>query len=91
MNEAPQSAASNPPSAGAAAPSSVKEETNRKEPAPLHEPAARKMDVDEDYDDDAEDEKRAGTGPKGSPHGSAAANGSHTTNGNTASAKTEST
>lgn len=87
MSEVPQSS-SNPPSAGAAA-TSVKEEGNRKEQAPLHEPAARKMDVDEDYDDDAEEEKRAGTGPKGSPHGSAAANGNHT-NGNTGSAKPES-
>jgi hypothetical protein len=47
------------------------------------------MEVDEDYDDDAEEEKRAGTGPKGSPHGSAAANGNHT-NGNASSSKPES-
>ncbi len=45
---------------------SVKEEAGRKEPAPLHEPAARKMDVDEDYDDDGDDDKRAGAGLKGS-------------------------
>ena len=28
----------------------------------LHEPAARKMEVDEDYDDDGEDEKKGGAG-----------------------------
>ena len=36
----------------------------RREP---YESAARKMDVDEDYDDDAEDEKRVGSGGRNSP------------------------
>jgi general transcriptional corepressor CYC8 len=67
---------SNPPSAGPEAQAPVKEETVRKEPAPLHEPAARKMDVDEDYDDDGDDEKRA-TGIKGSPHGNGTASASN--------------
>ncbi|KAJ9664898.1 glucose repression mediator protein [Coniosporium apollinis] len=46
----------------------------RREP---HEPAVRKMDVDEDYDDDGEDEKRNGMIRSGrnSPRGSA--NGMH--------------
>ncbi|KAH8705812.1 putative transcriptional corepressor Cyc8 [Talaromyces proteolyticus] len=88
ISEVPQPG-SNPPSAGPPPPS-VKDEAARKEQLPVHEPAARKMDVDEDYDDDAEDEKRAGTGSKGSPHGSAPANGSIAANGNSGSAKPES-
>ena len=37
----------------------------------LHEPPARKMEVDEDYDDSGEDEKRnvAQKSEKSSPHG----------------------
>ncbi|PTU19439.1 hypothetical protein P175DRAFT_0510699 [Aspergillus ochraceoroseus IBT 24754] len=56
----------------------VKEEPARGEQAPAHEPAARKMDVDENYDDDGDDEKRANPAVKGSPHGS----GSGSANGN---------
>lgn len=32
------------------------------------EPAARKVEVDEDYDNNSEDDKRAGTGQKASPN-----------------------
>lgn len=53
--------------------SSIKDDPGRKDPS-LHEPAARKMDVDENYDDDGEDEKRPGIGPKGSPRGTAPSN-----------------
>jgi hypothetical protein len=38
------------------------------------------MDVDEDYDDDGDDEKKAGAAVKGSPNGSATAGTA--TNGN---------
>lgn len=81
MQPTPNSATSaNPPSGegptnGASAnggSAAVKEE--RKDPNLAHEPAARKMDVDENYDDDGEDEKRVGA-TKGSPRGA--------TNGNT--------
>lgn len=74
--------ATNGPSSGpSSAQPQVKEESSaRKEQPPLHEPAARKMDVDENYDDD-EDEKRAGTAPKGSPHGSSAGNSNSNSNG----------
>ncbi|OKL62309.1 hypothetical protein UA08_03039 [Talaromyces atroroseus] len=81
---------SNPPSAGPDTQTPVKEETIRKEPAPLHEPAARKMEVDEDYDDDGDDEKRAATGIKGSPHGNgnaSASNGSFANGNGTAKAE----
>jgi glucose repression mediator protein len=89
LSDGPQST-SNPPSAGPGGPSPIKEEASRKDQAPLHEPAARQMDVDEDYDDEGDDEKRAGTGPKGSPRGNSA-NGSSSSNGNPASqAKAES-
>lgn len=58
----------NPPGAvpGSSQPQ-IKEDPVRKEPPPLHEPAARKMEVDENYDDDGDDDKRPGVGPKGSP------------------------
>ncbi|RAK97179.1 putative transcriptional corepressor Cyc8 [Aspergillus ibericus CBS 121593] len=72
-------AASNGPSSGSAsAQVQVKEEPTRSEQAPAHEPAARKMDVDENYDDD-DDEKRASAVVKGSPHasGSGSANNSN--------------
>ncbi|KAJ5471643.1 Transcriptional corepressor Cyc8 [Penicillium desertorum] len=54
------------PSAGPKAP--------RPEAPPAHEPPARKMDVDEDYDDEVEEEKKAVAASKGSPNGSAAGN-----------------
>ncbi|KAL4754590.1 hypothetical protein BDW72DRAFT_165704 [Aspergillus terricola var. indicus] len=57
----------------------VKEEHARAEQAPTHEPAARKMEVDEDYDDDGEDDKKAAA--KGSPHGSAAGSANGNSNG----------
>ncbi|KAJ5232443.1 Translation elongation/initiation factor/Ribosomal beta-barrel [Penicillium chermesinum] len=60
-----------PPSGPPSANTPVKEEPPRTE-APSHEPPARKMDVDEDYDDDVDEDKKAGTAGKGSPHGSAA-------------------
>lgn len=91
MSEGPQPL-SNPPSAGPDRPgSAVKEDASRKELAVSHEPAARKMEVDEDYDDDAEDDKRPGAGMKGSPRGNgtgAPTNGNYA-NGNTNSAKPE--
>lgn len=58
-----------------AGPSPVKEESAQKESVLLHEPAARKMDVDENYDEDGEDEKRAVT-TKSSPRGNGVTNGS---------------
>ncbi|KAL4793242.1 hypothetical protein BDV19DRAFT_366874 [Aspergillus venezuelensis] len=54
----------------------IKEEHARAEQTPAHEPAARKMEVDEDYDDDGDDDKKAAA--KGSPGGS----GTGSTNGN---------
>ncbi|KAL5003470.1 hypothetical protein BDV10DRAFT_200329 [Aspergillus recurvatus] len=57
----------------------VKEEHARAEQAPTHEPAARKMEVDEDYDDDGDDEKKAAA--KGSPQGSAAGSANGNSNG----------
>ncbi|KAJ6077252.1 uncharacterized protein N7446_000188 [Penicillium canescens] len=62
-----------PPSVPPSANTPVKEEPSRPEAPPAHEPPARKMDVDEDYDDDVEEEKKA-TASKGSPNGSAAGN-----------------
>jgi hypothetical protein len=48
----------------------------------FHEPAARKMDVDEDYDDDGDDEKRPGAPQKrDSTHGSAPNSATGTGNG----------
>lgn len=63
-----------PPSGPASANTPVKEEAPRPEAPPAHEPAARKMDVDEDYDDDVEEEKKVAAASKGSPNGSAAGN-----------------
>ncbi|KAJ5484091.1 General transcriptional corepressor ssn6 [Penicillium diatomitis] len=74
---APPPSASNgpPPSAPPAARTPVKEEAPRPEAPASHEPAARKMDVDEDYDDDGDDEKKVGGVAKASPNGSAAGAG----------------
>lgn len=66
---------SGPPSA------QVKEETSRVEQPPSHEPAARKMDVDENYDDDDDDEKRTSTVAKGSPHDTGSGNANSNGNG----------
>ncbi|KAJ9366160.1 hypothetical protein DTO282E5_9153 [Paecilomyces variotii] len=79
MAEGPTPTSNGAASGPSSAQAPVKEEP-RKEQPPLHEPAARKMDVDEDYDDDGDDDKRAGPAPKGSPHGSGA--GNSVSNGN---------
>lgn len=66
----PSGIAAGPAPGPAAAPAlPPKEERERKEPAvaPQHEPPARKMDVDEDYDDDGDEEKKGGAGKVGSP------------------------
>lgn len=69
------------PSGPPPAESQVKEEPIRNEQQLAHEPAARKMDVDENYDDDVDDEKRANNVPKGSPHGSGTGSVNNNTNG----------
>lgn len=81
-------APSGPPSAH----SQVKEEPGRSEQQLAHEPAARKMDVDENYDDDGDDDKKASVMSKGSPHGSNAgsANGGMGSGAQGSQAKTES-
>ncbi|KAJ0422744.1 hypothetical protein BJY00DRAFT_300033 [Aspergillus carlsbadensis] len=87
MNEsAPASSGSStvPPTTQVQVQVPVKEEHMRSEQPPAHEPAARKMDVDENYDDDGDDEKKAGV-VKGSPQGSGA--GSVNGNSNGVSAK----
>lgn len=61
-----------PPSGPPSANTPVKEEPSRPEAPSSHEPPARKMDVDEDYDDEPDEEKKAGAAAKGSPNGSAA-------------------
>jgi hypothetical protein len=58
----------------------VKEEHTRSEQPPAHEPAARKMEVDENYDDDGDDEKKAGA-VKGSPQGSGTGSANGNSNG----------
>ncbi|KAK2756777.1 glucose repression mediator protein [Arachnomyces sp. PD_36] len=58
-----------------------KEERDRKDQMQFHEPAARKMDVDEDYDDDGDDEKRPGAPPKRSSPNSATGTGNGIVNG----------
>lgn len=68
MAEGAPPAPSGPPSGPPSAHTPVKEEPSRPEPPSSHEPPARKMDVDEDYDDDAEEEKKA-VAAKGSPNG----------------------
>lgn len=60
-----------PPAAASGPPPPPPEERQRMEhppaphPAPINEPerAARKMDVDEDYDDSGEEDKKTGSGP----------------------------
>ncbi|WEW57055.1 glucose repression mediator protein [Emydomyces testavorans] len=65
------------PSAGLASASAVPpEERDRKDQLHAHhEPPARKMEVDEDYDDDGEDDKKAGVLQKGGSPGGGTANG----------------
>ncbi|KNG81485.1 transcriptional corepressor Cyc8 [Aspergillus nomiae NRRL 13137] len=73
--------AANGPQPGPSAPVQVKEEPARGEQPPAHEPAARKMDVDENYDDDGDDDKRASAAVKGSPSASGSGNTNNATNG----------
>ncbi|EER25484.1 hypothetical protein D8B26_000215 [Coccidioides posadasii str. Silveira] len=66
------------PSAGLpSGPVAPSEERDRKDQAHVqHEPPARKMEVDEDYDDDGEDDKKgAALSKNGSPGGAAATAG----------------
>ncbi|KAJ6125688.1 TPR-like protein [Penicillium sp. IBT 18751x] len=67
-----------PPSAPPSANTPVKEEAPRPEAPSSHEPPARKMDVDEDYDDEPDEEKKAGAAAKGSPN----CNSTESANGN---------
>lgn len=88
MPSQPSGGPSLPPMAEASAPTSngpssgppsantpVKEEPPRAEGPVPHEPPARKMDVDEDYDNEPEEEKKGSGATKGSPNGSAAGAG----------------
>lgn len=93
MNESSGPPSNGPPSGP---PSStqvqVKEEPARGEQPPAHEPAARKMDVDENYDDDGDDEKRPSAAVKGSPHGSGsggASNGNNVLTGGSQSSQSK--
>lgn len=46
-------------------------DTTKEEPRKeVVEPAARKVEVDEDYDNNSEDDKRTGAAQKASPNGS---------------------
>ncbi|KAJ5081918.1 transcriptional corepressor Cyc8 [Penicillium alfredii] len=74
MAEGAPPAPNGPPSGPPSAHTPVKEEASRPEAPSSHEPPARKMDVDEDYDDDADEEKKAAPAAKGSPNGSNAGN-----------------
>lgn len=79
MNEGPAPASNGPQPGAPSVQVQVKEEPARGEQTPAHEPAARKMDVDENYDDDGDDEKRTSTAAKGSPTaGSSSSNGVQT-------------
>jgi general transcriptional corepressor CYC8 len=72
----PEAPASGPPSASGPPEPTVKEE--KKE---VHEPAARKMDVDENYDDGSEDEKRPAARDEKSSPARPAMNGVAVSNG----------
>ncbi|KAL4876049.1 hypothetical protein BJY04DRAFT_200502 [Aspergillus karnatakaensis] len=63
----------------------VKEEHARAEQPPAHEPAARKMEVDEDYDDDGDDDKKV-SAVKGSPTSSANGNNNGVAGGSSSQA-----
>ncbi|KAH3945914.1 hypothetical protein HBH98_110840 [Parastagonospora nodorum] len=75
----PSEAAHHPPSLPsntAAPPPPRMSETPKQERPEQHEPAARHMDVDENYDDEGEDTKApAPTSERGSPRAAAATNG----------------
>lgn len=75
----PSEAAHHPPSLPsmtAAPPPPRMSETPKQERPEQHEPAARHMDVDENYDDEGEDSKApAPTSERGSPRVAAATNG----------------
>ena len=73
MAEGSTPTSNGPPAGPPSVQTPVKEETARTEQPPSQEPAARKMDVDEDYDDDGEDEKKTRVG-RGSPHESGTGN-----------------
>ncbi|GES57040.1 putative transcriptional corepressor Cyc8 [Aspergillus terreus] len=78
MAESPVAPANGPQAGPPAAQVPVKDEPIRTgEQTPAHEPAARKMDVDENYDDDGDDEKKATAAAKGSPSASGSANASN--------------
>ncbi|KAJ5805183.1 transcriptional corepressor Cyc8 [Penicillium riverlandense] len=79
MAESAASTSNGPPEGPSSAHTPVKEEAPRSEAPSSHEPAARKMDVDEDYDDEgADDEKKTGAAAaaatKESPHDSTSGN-----------------
>ncbi|KAJ5907704.1 hypothetical protein N7495_000386 [Penicillium taxi] len=74
MTEVSATVSNGPSSAAPSANTPVKEEPPRPEAPLSHEPAARKMDVDEDYDDEIEDEKKAGAAANRSPNGSTTGN-----------------
>jgi len=78
MAEASVPASNGPPSAPPSAHTPVKEELPRHEAPSSHEPPARKMEVDEDYDDEADDDKKAVAAAQGSPNG----NSTESANGN---------
>ncbi|PKY01407.1 putative transcriptional corepressor Cyc8 [Aspergillus campestris IBT 28561] len=82
MNESSGPPPSNGPPSGPPSTTQVqvKEEPARGEQPPAHEPAARKMDVDENYDDDGDDEKRPSAAVKGSPHGSGSGGANNSNN-----------
>jgi glucose repression mediator protein len=75
----PSEAAHHPPTLpamGAAPPPPRMSETPKQERPEQHEPAARQMEVDENYDDEPEDTKaNAPTSERGSPRNTAATNG----------------
>ncbi|KAF9893767.1 glucose repression mediator protein [Aspergillus nanangensis] len=81
MTESPVAPSSGPQPGIPSTQVPVKEEPRAGEQTPVHEPAARKMDVDEDYDDDADDEKRTTTAAKGSPSASGSTNANNGSNG----------
>ncbi|RAH79376.1 putative transcriptional corepressor Cyc8 [Aspergillus japonicus CBS 114.51] len=93
MSETPAAVSNGPQPGPPSTTVPVKEEPARSEQAPAHEPAARKMDVDENYDDDGDDEKRASAAVKGSPSASAnnSSNGVLASGSQPAQAKPEST
>lgn len=91
MAEASAPSSNGPPSGRPSANTPVKEEPTRTEAPVSHEPPARKMDVDEDYDNEPEEEKKGSKGsPNGSAGGTANGNGSASTVRQGTPSKTES-